>query len=618
MCGIAGIYNLNGQGADIEKAERMIEIIKHRGPDDRGFYARENIALGQCRLSILDLSPRGHQPMTNEDKSLWIVFNGEIYNYLELKAELKRLGHDFRTNTDTEVILHAYEQWGKDCLNKFNGMWAFAVWNEKKRELFCARDRFGVKPFYYFFDGNLFLFASEIKAILKCGIKGEVNDDLVYDFLKFGMLEHTNDTFFKKIAKLPPASFFLVNEVGLHQEKYWDFEVSNEINGDCSLGWRHRDEFLDLFLDSVKKRLRSDVPIGSCLSGGLDSSSIVCAVNRILKEENIESIGAIQKTFSSCFDDQSFDEREYIEEVIKVTGAEKNYVFPSPDEFIAGLKKIIIHQEEPFAGASIIAQWDVFKAAREKVKILLDGQGADENLCGYRKFYYFYLNQLFKKKNYITFATEAVQFFSSWEILRTTDFKKGLKYFECVDKFVNKEDFLNEEFKKKYRDRKLGFGLKSSLGQRIKEDITMWSLPALLRYEDKNSMAFSLETRLPFLDYRLVEKVASFPLNQKMSNGWTKFVLREAMRGILPEKIRSRKSKLGFATPEDRWIKEVFMDGVIDTFNKSRFIDNFADKKNLIKSTLMAKNGHGPVANETIFRFFILSQWADEFITNNK
>lgn len=615
MCGIVGIFNIDRKPVNKSMLEAMIRIVKYRGPDDEGFYTDEFIGLGQCRLSIIDLSPAGHQPMSNADKSLWIVFNGEIYNYIELKKELQGKGHKFISNTDTEVILHAYQEWGVDCLNKFNGMWAFCIWDKKKKEFFCSRDRFGVKPFYYYFKNNVFAFSSEIKSLLELEITTETNDTAIYDFLRFGMLDHTEETFFKDIKKLPPASFLIIKGNGAFTlGQYWDFEVSDDLSSVAKNDKQYAEEFRDLFNDSVKLRLRSDVPIGSCLSGGLDSSSIVCAVNSILKKESIKSVGKIQKTFSSCFKDKRFDEREYIEEVIKITGAEKNYVFPTPDEFLQELDNIIFHQEEPFIGPRIIAQWDVFKVAKPKVKILLDGQGGDENLCGYRKFYFFYLEKLLKASDYLGFSKEAAKFFSSLDILKTTDFKNGLKYFKFGQMISKTEDYLNEKFLKKFQNRKLDFGYCENLGQRIKEDITKWSLPALLRYEDKNSMAFSIESRLPFLDYRLVEYVAKLPLNQKMRNGWTKFVLREAMKYLIPEKIRKRKSKLGFSIPEESWLKGNLFKNVSSVLKNPAFISEYVDKEKIHEYIDGNFSSRRRLTIDMISRFYILELWGKRFI----
>lgn len=619
MCGIAGIFNFDTSLVAKDSIEKMIEAIDYRGPDDKGYYVEDSIGLGHCRLSIIDLSEAGHQPMADKDESLWIIYNGEIYNYVELREELKKLGYRFKSHSDTEVVLYSYKEWGVNGLNKLNGMWAFAIWNTKKKELFCSRDRFGIKPFYYYYDKKGFAFASEIKSLLELGIKREANEDLICDFLAYGMLDHTDETFFTNIKKLPPASWSLIKENGeVTTKKYWDFEISNEFDEVKKNNQKDAEDFLDLFIDSVKLRMRSDVPIGSCLSGGLDSSSIVCVLNDLLKKTNNSNIAERQKTISSCSEQKSYDEREYIEEVLAETGAEKNYVFPKPEDFIKELDDILWHQEEPFASTGIYAQWEVMKKVKNRdLKVMLDGQGGDENLCGYRKFYMFYLRKLLKKRKYFLFLREFTRFFTSPGVLRTLRIKDGLRYFGFGNKLLGLESLFAPEFLRKIKERELGFGYKENLGERIKDDITTWSLPVLLRYEDKSSMAHSIETRLPFLDYRLVEQMASLPLSQKMYNGWTKFILRESMKGTIPEKIRLRKSKLGFSTAEELWFKKVLNKNIKTVINESRFLSSYINKEILIENLNKFFSGKSILSSEVFFRFYILELWGQKFILNS-
>ena len=583
-------------------------MMSHRGPDGTGFYVKDNIALGHKRLAIIDLSGAGNQPMSNEDDSLHLVYNGEIYNFIELREELLKNGHIFKSVTDAEVILHSFEEWGKECLNRFNGMWSFVIWDEKKKELFCSRDRFGVKPFYYLSGKDLFVFASEIKPLLKF-IKSIPNDVLIYDFLKTGIMDHTDETFFQGIKKLPAACFARVSETGeMKIKKYWDFKVSERLFSGADDEERGVKIFSDLFTDSVKLRLRSDVPVGSCLSGGLDSSAVVCTMSELLKGKGD------QKTYSSCFEDPRVDERKYIEEVAEKTKAEKNYVFPGPKEFLEELDKILFHQEEPFAGTSIYAQWRVIKEAKKSVKVLLDGQGGDELLLGYRKFYFFHLKNLLKNKKYLLFFKEALAFFSSLQTLRTINFKSGLRYFKLGGKIQGIDNLLSPDFKKRFSDRKIDFSCQKDISQRIKEDIAKYSLPVLLRYEDKNSMAHGIETRLPFLDYRLVEKVSLMPFDLKLRNGWSKFILRKAMKGALPEKIRLRKSKLGFATPEESWMKREMKSDIKKTIENCRFIIKYINKKELLKALDNFFSGKSFISSGIIFRFYILEKWGRKFI----
>jgi asparagine synthase (glutamine-hydrolysing) len=656
MCGITGIVDLTGKSVNIEMVNRMVEAMAHRGPDDEGYlfvntkngnmaiaggeatprnvysagpsYTPQvdckkitgrayNLFFASRRLAIFDLSPAGHQPMSNEEGTVWITYNGAIYNYMELKEELILKGYAFTSDSDTEVIIKAYLEWGTECLSRFNGMWAFCIWDRRKKRVFCARDRFGIKPFYYYFDGSVFAFASEIKSLLTLGISREPNDALIYDYLRWGMLDHTNETFFKRVHKLPISNYMVLDLKGdLKMQRYWNLEVSDEIESKYS-DESYAEEFLRLFTDAVRLRLRSDVPIGSCLSGGLDSSSVVSVANSLMFTNENSSASKRQKTFSSCFEDRRFDEREYIEEVIRKTQAEKNYVFPSPDEFSRDLDTLLWHQEEPFGGTSIYAQWLVLKKARKSaVTVMLDGQGGDEQLSGYRKFYLLYLVELLKSRKYEKLFWESFKFFSSIEILKTLNFKAGLRYFNMGEKLLRVDDLFGEDFKQRFKDRELKFGYHRSLGHRIKEDLFRFSLPVLLRYEDRNSMAHSVETRLPFLDYRLVEKLASFPLTQKMQNGWTKYVLRNAMKGILNEKVRLRKSKLGFATPEDYWFKKSLLAMVKDVFQNSIFLPHYVAIKTLLGFFDQYSAGISLYQSQFFFRFFILELWAHKFFSS--
>jgi asparagine synthase (glutamine-hydrolysing) len=326
--------------------------------------------------------------MADESKRYWIVFNGEIYNYLEIREELIEKGYKFFSNSDTEVIIKSYIEWGTYCLNKFNGMWAFAIWDNEKKELFCARDRFGVKPFYYYYKDGYFVFASEIKAILEAeSVPREPNYTRILQYLGNYPLLENQSTFFKNIFQLPSSHFALINAKGIAIERYWDIEKKNIEGVDA------KEKFLELFKDSIRLRLRSDVPVGTCLSGGLDSSSIVCVLNKMIDPSK-------QKTFSSCFEDKRFDEREYIEEVIKNTSVTPFYTFPDINELYPKLEKIVWHHDEPFESTSIMAQWCVMELAKNNgVIVILDGQGSDEILAGYHPYKWYLFLDSIRNKN---------------------------------------------------------------------------------------------------------------------------------------------------------------------------------------------------------------------------
>lgn len=595
MCGITGIFSLDGAAIDTGLMERMTEVIKHRGPDDEGYLlvnTKErtyelaggkdtpesiwasrypfspkhkigaiisptksfNLAFGHRRLSIIDLSPAGHQPMSNEDRTIWIVHNGEVYNYIELREELRGKGHKFKSNTDTEVIIHAYEEWGYDCLQRFNGMWAFAVWDGRKHELFCSRDRFGVKPFYYYWDGTNFAFASEIKSLLQLPfVHTSPNDRAIYQYLALARSEGKADTFFHNIKQLEPRHYVTVNENGLQVRKYYSLNYITELGKFDQRALRgYGNEFLELFKDAVRIRLRSDMPVGSCLSGGIDSSAIVCAINEFLKNEGYgrEVIGERQKTFSSCYKLSTYDERKFIKQVVKATDVDAHYIFPSGEMLWEEIDGLIWHQEEPFVSTSIYAQWNVMRLARENgVPVLLDGQGADEMLAGYHTYFNTYLAHLL-------YAGQLISFIREFDFLRRITKNPAYSSFAFLLPFYNS---LPPGIRVLLRDKvvkgcmlktqpislmNVTFGPKhveegqaraeTNLQTALWRSETEYGLRELLRYEDKNSMAFSVETRTPFVDYRLVDFVFSLPACYKIHDGWTKYLLRVSTEGLIP------------------------------------------------------------------------------------
>jgi len=585
MCSIAGIVNFDQQ-VDVELLKRMNLVQKHRGPDDQGYFVHDNVGFAHNRLSIIDLSSHGHQPMYNEDETICIVYNGEVYNYLELIPELKSKGHKFRSRTDTEVIIHAYEEYGIECLQKFNGMFALAIWDGRTRQLFCARDRFGIKPFYYFHDKDCFIFASEIKGLLEDqAIPRTVNDTIMHDFLEFDILEHTNETFFHGIMKLPPAHYLTLRKDKISIAKYWDIDFQGEpVNESADL---YAERFYELFEDSIRLRLRSDVPIGTCLSGGLDSSSIVCIANNLMFSEGNatkHNVEERQKTFSSCFEDMRFDERKFIHLVLERTRAESNFVFPDPQKLLDDAHEVIWHQDEPFHGTTVFAQWNVMRLAKERgVAVLLDGQGADELLAGYPPYYRALFEELTRRVAFSQLYKERLMYAMShgkslpnslvfmlagpipqiWRGIKTrvTQSPSGVSEALAFGDGTCSVDLVDEP--------KL---FKSILKNRLYYDCVKGRrLSPLLHYEDRNSMAFSLESRVPFLDHRLVEYVFSLPDICRIHNGLTKMVLRNAMKGILPEKVRMRTDKMGFVTPQDIWLRTAMKGWVEDIFRSKSF-----------------------------------------------
>jgi len=558
MCGIAGQYCLDGNAPDGDLLTEMSGRLAHRGPDGSGTHIRGNAGLVHRRLAIIDLSEEAIQPMTNEDGTLWIVYNGEIYNYLELREELAAKGHRFHSHSDTEVILHAYEEWGRECLSRFNGMWAFAILDEKKNELFCARDRFGIKPFYYAVVDGSFLFASEIKALLAHPDAGTRPDDaMLGTYLAWGVQDHSDRTMFDGILQLAPAHAMLVTPMGLTPPvRYWDVTVNPGIRSEASDDTVAQ-ELLGTLTDATRIHLRSDVAVGTCLSGGIDSSTLTALINTLIRLEAPSGVGARQKTFSVVFSDKRFDESRYIDEIVAATGVDAHRTEPSPEHLWDDIGRLVYMQDEPFGSLSIYAQYCVMRLAREQVKVVLDGQGADELLGGYIAYQGSYLRGLLGSFHWLTAAREVLGslghhggFFGSavGQILARRKRRKLLTVsVPPVDRY--------------------GGGLAAILYR----ELVSTNLPALLHYEDRNAMAFSIESRVPYLDYRFVEYVSALPLNQKIRNGVTKLALRNAIRGIVPESIRCRMDKMGFVTPEEVWMKEDLRPFVLEIFSSPAF-----------------------------------------------
>ena len=578
MCGIAGIYNLDGKPLEKRLLQKMADTMKHRGPDDEGYYLDKNIGFAHRRLSIIDLSPAGHQPMANEDKSIWIIHNGEIYNYLELKEDLRKRGHRFKSDTDTEVILHAYEEWGEGCLQKFNGMWAFAIWDKREKKLFCARDRFGIKPFYYYFDGKTFVFASEIKGILQAGIPRGTNNQIVYDYLVNSYTDHAEETFFLGIKQLLASHYLVVRNSSLKISRYWELSVKDNQNLKGSKEYAER--FRELFIDSVRLRLRSDVPIGTCLSGGLDSSSIVCVANGFLHGYFGSSLGDRQQSFSAVYDNKECDERTFIKRVVEKTGIVSHYTFPTVKDLLKDLDNLIWYQEEPFQSTSVYAQYCVFRTARENgVKVILDGQGGDETLAGYNFYFFPFYNELIRRLKFCTLWKEIVAY---WSCYGFHDFIRIVTYYplffpDWMKSFLKKcfrrkpSSFFRKEFLNEYGEHLTSTDKKfeEHFAAYIYNGIFLNHLPHLLHWEDRNSMTFSIESRVPFLDHRLVEFCFSLPVEQLIDKGWTKVILRNGMKGVLPEEVRTRRDKIGFAVPEKDWIRNG-LEGLIEDIINSR------------------------------------------------
>ena len=555
MCGIFGFAG----APDRQLLGRMAAALVHRGPDDAGAFEHAGVSLGHRRLSIIDRAG-GHQPIANEDESVWLVYNGEVYNYRELRAELETAGHVFRTNCDSEVIVHGYEEWGPGCAARFNGMWGFAVADlrEGDGKLVLNRDHFGIKPLFYArspLTGRL-LFASEIKGLLQDPELAAVPDEqMVFEYLEHGFHDHREATFFAGVFHVPAAAWIEVPLAAapagaapgllaapLSSTPYWEPELRTDASADPGL-------FRRMFRRSVERRLVSEVPVGSCLSGGLDSTTIVSFMSELLKEDapDAVSLRGQLKTFSAVFDGDPIDEREYIEMAVASTGADTTYTNPTSPEFVDELRDFIWHQEEPIVSTGPYAQWCVMRSAREQVTVLLDGQGGDELIAGYVPYQLVYLRQLRRQGRYAELRREAALSRDVlWPLVRR---RVGQRRKRLPARRLLRPGYLA-------RVSDPGYGRsQDDLKLRLQQDLLTYSLPCLLRYEDRNSMAFSIESRVPYLDQELVDHILALPDDAIVRQGWSRWILRAALKGTLPEKIRLRRWKVGFTTPEMRWIK---------------------------------------------------------------
>ena len=609
MCGIFGYIgkeNINLKGAT--------DIIAHRGPDAEGFLqyypksgniirnehlevnpGEQRILFGFRRLSIIDLNEHANQPFSDPSEKYHLIFNGEIYNYIEIRKELEALDYQFRTQSDTEVLLNAYICWGKACVQKFNGMWAFCIMDLKEKKLFCARDRFGIKPLYYYKDKGFYI-ASEIKQFFKTGLTKNINPNLIRDLLDKLILDHTDQTFFQGVMQLPAGHYLEIPLDSIDHyaiAPYWTLEKNNEYEG---ISYQEgKKVFKELFFDSIKLRFRSDVAVGSCLSGGLDSSSIVSVASTLFDFPI--------KTFTSRFDIAAYDETKYAKLLPeKYSNISPQYCQLTERKFEEDIDKVLFHQDEPFAGMGVMAQWEVMKLANaHQVPVLLDGQGGDELLAGYRKFYAFYLKEKILKGQFKRFTKEFFYLLKNKEF-NFFDIQQIKRYLGNTPKL----DFYSEEGKGLMSTANIGLRAANDMNQRTKLDVERFSYPVLLRYEDRNSMAFSIETRVPFMDYRLVEFLYNTSSDFKIRNGFTKAILRDSLNGTLPTAIKNRINKLGFATPQDIWMGTTLKPYFRNYFDKMNnpWLDN-----NKIAQVFKHYEIKSSIPSSVFFTIFCFDKW---------
>ena len=624
MCGIAGIL-VNSHAAGILKAsdgrqhlKKMAAAIAHRGPDGDGFWNNDKAQVFLChrRLAITDLTVNAAQPMlfipretSGETKyALYtIIHNGEIYNYLELRSLLIQKGYVFRTRSDTEVIIAAYDYWKEKCLQQFNGMFAFAIWDEKEQELFAARDRFGEKPFYYYEDGNYFIFASEMKALWAVGVPRTIDEKMLLNYLTLGHVQNSMDKeqcFFENIYSLPPAHFLKisVNDCKSKIHKFWNInkEVKIEISVPDAI-----ERFTELFNNSVKYRFKSEVPAGASLSGGLDSSSIIAGIYE-QQIKNTRDTDIKLKTFSAVFPGYGKDESEYIDAVLARFGIDNFKVTPTPESLLKDFKKLCFHQEEPFSSSGIYAQYRVFEmAGQHGVKVLLDGQGADETMAGYPRYIHWYLQEVLSRhklgatrkekkelvENKQPFRWDINNVFASFLPAHAAIQLEKKEYRKTIHHPDIKPDFLRSLNGREWEG--IHKPIVTKLNDILYFNTLKMGLEELLRFSDRNSMSQGVEIRLPFLDHYLVEFIFSLPAQFKIHEGWTKWLLRHTMDQKLPDQVVWRKEKIGFETPQFTWMENDTVQEFIQEA-KRKLVSRGVLKQSVLNKKVQPKDAYAP------------------------
>lgn len=603
MCGLCGVV-AHGRPAETEPVEQMLDALSHRGPDGRGVFADDGVALGHLRLAIIDLSDAGLQPF--ELGGLQLLHNGEIYNYLELREELRARGHTFRSATDTEVLLAAYREWGEACVERFNGIWAFAIWDPARLTLFASCDRFGVKPLYYRLDHGRFAFASE-PWVLR-GHDPRPNPQAVRDYLEHGWLDHGEETFFAGVRRLPPAHNLVYGPEGLQVRRYWSLEPQDAPAEPVAA-------VRELFLDAVRLQLRSDVPVGTALSGGIDSSSIALAVAHHGHEH--------QKTISAWFDDTGFDERPYARAVVEATGAEAHWVSFTAHDLVSNLEAIVRAQGEPFGSTSICAGWYVMRESkRAGLTVMLDGQGGDELFAGYRAAYGYRVADLVARGRITEAGRELAAFWSRHGSSRVAAAGVLVRPFlpERLGaagraRVKGSSALAHPDLRSLARTPEAnGYPFPDRLRRHLAHTLTRRGLPELLRYEDRNSMAHAIEARVPFLDHRLVELAYSLDGAELLARGQTKAVLRRALADLLPPVVRDRKDKLGFVTPEGRFMREGLGDLAAETFASQEFRERGLVSPEAAQERLRRHRAGDVTAGMELWRALNVELWARTFL----
>lgn len=585
MCGILGFYNKNGLDSNIRTSFlKGLALLNNRGPDYSSYEEIDSTLLGHTRLAIIDLNKEANQPF--KFKNYKLIFNGEIYNYKELRVELESKGYQFKTNSDTEVLLIAYDYWKDDCVNHFNGMWAFAIYDYDSKRIFCSRDRFGKKPFFYYFKDGCFIFASEIKSILSFVDSVKVNYNVIAPYITRGIVDFSDETFFNGIKRLLPSQSLDLNlrSNQLSISTYYDILKDKKVFSD--------DEIFELLEDSIKLRLRSDVKVGVSLSGGLDSSIITSLMNKHY-ESDLVAIHA-----KSTIKDN--DESKYAKKLTDYLGLKLEIVEPTIEDFLKNIENVIYAQNEPFSSLSIFMQYFVMERASSKgCKVMIDGQGADEVFLGYENYYPMIYKELSSTKNF-----NKNEFFSNLKLFNTT--KEMIEYeanrldeFELHWEAIKNKGNINNKFLNRELFEK--FLKQETIFDNCKSEIFSKRLQALLRYEDRNSMAFGVETRLPFLDYRIVEALLNLPLDCKFRDGYLKHLLRRLMdkTNYMPNSLIWRYNKMGYEAPQKLWIHS-YKEEMENDIKDSKIISKFFKKVDIRR-------------DDFLWRLYCLARWEKIF-----
>lgn len=596
MCGIAGFYSFAPRQSSISRSDivRMTTALAHRGPNDWGYVLLDpgrqiaspfrseedetrlnegSVGLGNRRLSILDLSERGHLPMAGADGKVWLAFNGEVYNYVELRKILEKKGHRFHSTSDSEVVLKAYLEWGTRCFERFNGMWGLAIYDLRSDQLILSRDRFGKKPLYYYQDASVLIFASELKALLEHPrVPREINPRKVVDYAArhYRLVDNDDECFFKDILQVPKQSFLKIDSNGSTTcQAYWTLRTRESLSATLS---QHDlvEQFRDLLRSAVKIRLRSDVPVGCMLSGGMDSTSITCLA--------VES-KTDMTTFSAVTGNGYYDEREFIEAVVDKTGVESKFFYPSAAALFPTLKEMIAFHDEPVCTVSWYSLYLITKQiAACGIPVILTGHGGDELLGGYWDHYHYHFSDIRAAGGNCAAERQA------WLKNHGRDpaeYDRERAYIDKlsqnnqveIDKYSQYLVALSPAILPHARNPVIASPCEGNLSRRLYLELFYETVPPVLKAEDRNTMAHSIEARVPFLDYRLVEFCFSIANEYKIRKGLGKWILREAMKGILPEKVRARKEKVGHNAPADQWFRTENRREIEDLLRRKSFVN---------------------------------------------